>query len=481
MRGLDGFSGVRATVTGPVTFTQHASRVFSARPRRSSVAFSSSVISDVQLMPSLIATGSAPQMPIRQPASIGSPLPSITSSSVWPGLGATRLLSGRKVTCGPTLRVAVSAAARPPAAGGAAGGLRFRVVQERRFGLERAQEPGGGERDRGGPERVCEGVDPDVRRVPVEDRERGGAEQARDLVGAGLEERGERGEDGEAHGDGERHLFHRDGEEPEHQAREGADEVLAVAAPVGVLVVQVGQVGGARVEVVAVLDAADARLAVRVGGEEERRLAVDPLDREQRADRAAPTALALQEQAAGERGRHRAEDQQRAQRAAVVEAELAQDHEPDEQAERDHVAVFLEPVRGGLGLGDAERARRLVGGRERAQVAPQARCRQEQQRQERDHDLPHHEQARVGLCDEQRRECQRADDAGGAEAVPDLDRDAARDLGVVGERDRRRAHPVHPGLVSPAACRRAERMRPRSSRMSRPSAGFRAASASKPS
>ena len=134
-------------------------------------------------------------------------------------------------------------------------------------------------------------------------------------------------------------------EEAEDEAREGADEELAVAAPVAVGVVEVGQVGRARVEVVTVLGAADARLAVVVADERERRLAVDALHRQQRADRRAPAALALQDHAAGERAGHRPEQQQGAQRAAVVEADLAQDHEADERADGDHVAVLLEPVR----------------------------------------------------------------------------------------------------------------------------------------
>ncbi len=83
------------------------------------MAFSSSPIGDVHAIPSLIATGSAPQMPMRQPASIGRPLASAISSSDWPGLGATRLLSGRKVTCG---RADARRAER--ARGEAAGGTR---------------------------------------------------------------------------------------------------------------------------------------------------------------------------------------------------------------------------------------------------------------------------------------------------------------------------------------------------------------------
>ena len=138
-----------------------------------------------------------------------------------------------------------------------------------------------------------------------------------------------------------------------------------------------------------------------VGDERERRLAVDALDGQQRAHRRAPAALALQDHAAGEGAGHRAQQQQGGERAVVVEADLAQEHEADEQADGDDVAVFLEPVRRVQRLGDAERARRLVGGRERADVAPHARGDHEQQRQRRDDHLPHQEQARVGVGDQQ--------------------------------------------------------------------------------
>ena len=50
----------------------------------------------MQLIPSLIATGSAPQMPIRQPASIGMPLASAISSSAHAGLGRDALVVGEE-------------------------------------------------------------------------------------------------------------------------------------------------------------------------------------------------------------------------------------------------------------------------------------------------------------------------------------------------------------------------------------------------
>jgi hypothetical protein len=91
-----------------------------------SVASSSSVTRDVHSRPERIATGSAPQTPIRQPASIVMPAPSATSSSVCPGLGATRVFSGTNVTSGAL--AARRASVRTPTpwivpAGGATGPL----------------------------------------------------------------------------------------------------------------------------------------------------------------------------------------------------------------------------------------------------------------------------------------------------------------------------------------------------------------------
>ena len=266
-------------------------------------------------------------------------------------------------------------------------------------------------------------------------------------------------------------------EEREDQPREGADEEAPVAAPVVVRVMQVGEVGGARIEVVAGLRAAHARLAVAVADERERCLAVDPLDGQQRAHRRAPAALALQEHAAREAAGHRAEQQQRAERAAVVEPELAQRDEADEQRDGDHVAVFLQPLRRLERLRDPEHARRLVGGRQRADVAPQARRDHEGHRQQRDHDLPHHEQARLRGRHEQPGDDERREDAADADGAPRAQRQLRRDLRGVGERDGGH-QPVHPAVVSPPARSRAERIRPRSSRISRPSAASRAASAS---
>ena len=62
------------------------------------------------------ATGSAPQTPIRQPDSIGSPPASAASSSVIPGLATTRLPSGSNATSGaPALSARCEAIERPAA------------------------------------------------------------------------------------------------------------------------------------------------------------------------------------------------------------------------------------------------------------------------------------------------------------------------------------------------------------------------------
>ena len=307
MRGALGLSGVSATVTGPVTRTQQAMRVFSAKPSRSSVAFSSSEIGDVQAIPSLIATGSAPQMPIRQPASICMPLASAISSRLMPGFGATRLLSGQEgdlrarrpaTVRMPLARVSAAGtfwiveAARAAAAGAALArsrnGFSLRIVRTNQVAASAIAAARDGVVERlGAADHLAGDLD-------VEDAERDRAEQARDRVRARLHERVERREGGDAdrprRGPSRPRISRFEpfgtSKKDEHQAREGADEVAPVAAPVAVGVVEVGEVGGARVEVVAVLDAADARLAVRVGDQRERRLAVDALDREQRADRA---------------------------------------------------------------------------------------------------------------------------------------------------------------------------------------------------
>ena len=74
-------------------------------------------------MPSSTATGSAPQMPIRQPDSIWSPQLSAIASSVWPGWMATRFPSGLNDTCALSRVAAFSSATAAPSPSRAAGAL----------------------------------------------------------------------------------------------------------------------------------------------------------------------------------------------------------------------------------------------------------------------------------------------------------------------------------------------------------------------
>ena len=109
-------SGVSATSTGPWTRQQHAMRVLSAWPRRSSVERSSSETGERLAIPSLIAIGSAPQTPIRQPASIDWPLASATSSTVAPGLATARVPSAKVTSGAPDFITRERARERPAAA-----------------------------------------------------------------------------------------------------------------------------------------------------------------------------------------------------------------------------------------------------------------------------------------------------------------------------------------------------------------------------
>ncbi len=108
-------SGVSATSTGPSTRQQQAMRVLSAWPRRSSVERSSSEIALRLPMPSLIAIGSAPHTPIRQPASICCPFASAISSTVAPGFATTREPSSNSTSGAPAFSTRERARERPAA------------------------------------------------------------------------------------------------------------------------------------------------------------------------------------------------------------------------------------------------------------------------------------------------------------------------------------------------------------------------------
>ena len=247
-----------------------------------------------------------------------------------PGLATTRLPSGSNETSGaPALTARCEAIERPAARSasgltdGAAAAAPPACALNARSLRERPQHPAARQRDRrrahgpvGGGRRRAVGdrVEEDRPAVPVEEREARGGVQRRELVARDVGERVERVEDRDAGAQIQAELAvegedvgraARLGqvEEREHQAREGGGEQLAVAAPEAVRVVEVGQPRDLRVEVVTGLGAAHARGAVGVGDELVGRLAVEPLDRQQRADRRAPAALALEHHAADEAAR----------------------------------------------------------------------------------------------------------------------------------------------------------------------------------
>ena len=91
-------------------------RVLSAWPRRSSVERSSSETGERLAIPSLTAIGSAPQTPMRQPASIVWPFASAISSTVAPGLATTRVPSATNVTSGAPDRIERERVSERPAA-----------------------------------------------------------------------------------------------------------------------------------------------------------------------------------------------------------------------------------------------------------------------------------------------------------------------------------------------------------------------------
>ena len=305
-----------------------------------------------------------------------------------------------------------------------------------------AQRPGDPVRARRGP--------------PVEEIDRHGAVDGGELGCAGRHERLERQQRPGARGHGERHLrivlAHGarlgQGEERDHEPGERAGEQLARGAPLAVAVVEVGEEGDLRVEVVAVLRAPQARAAVRVGQGGERRLPVVALDRQHRAQRGAPAALALEQVAAREGGHERSADQRGRRRPGVVEQHRAGEHGGEEERDAGQRRVGAEPGRRRAPAREAEHARDLVGRRERAHVAPQPGRDEPHQRQQRDEQFPPQVQAGVRVGDEQRADGQQEDDRRDAGAAPHGLGDRVSDLGVVGERvDRARGHQLTPSSI----------------------------------
>ena len=244
-------------------------------------------------------------------------------------------------------------------------------------------------------------LDDRVGAEPVVEVERNGGEERRQRVGADLGERLERRERRQAHchvrGELEVHPRHghqrRIGHQVQrrHEPGEDGGEEAAVTDVAPVVVVLVGEIGDLGVEVVAVLGAADAGPAMRVGNGDERRLAVEPLHRQHRADARAPAALALEQHAAEEREPERGENQDRA-RYAVGEQELARRHEREERGDADDEAVLADRRRVREPLREPDEARKLVERGERADVAPQAGRDEEDGRQNRNDELPQEEE-----------------------------------------------------------------------------------------
>ena len=117
---LESRRGVIDTVTAPWTRAQQAIRLCAgSRPSRSSVACSSPATGERFSIPATTHTGSAPQTPIRQPASIGWSACSASSSSGVPCLATIRGPPSSNVT---SASRAVRRAARAPSPSRAARG-----------------------------------------------------------------------------------------------------------------------------------------------------------------------------------------------------------------------------------------------------------------------------------------------------------------------------------------------------------------------
>ena len=109
---LESRRGVVEIVTGPWTRAQQAMRLCAgSRPSRSSVACSSLATGERLSIPAMTWMGSAPQTPIRQPASIGCSAVSASSSSGVPGLATILGPPSSKVT---SVSCARRSAARMP-------------------------------------------------------------------------------------------------------------------------------------------------------------------------------------------------------------------------------------------------------------------------------------------------------------------------------------------------------------------------------
>ncbi|MCY1217101.1 hypothetical protein D9M72_290020 [compost metagenome] len=305
---------------------------------------------------------------------------------------------------------------------------------------------------------AAQGADDQRGGEPVVQRERGRREEHRRQVARLAAQQFDQVEERQAGGHVDQHLHDRGDRADlggrrhevvaEDQARKDAREEAAEVAVRRVRVVLVGQVRRAGVEVVAVLGAAHARFAVRVGDADERRLAVQPLHRQQGADAAAPAALALEQQAADERRPHGCRQQAGGGHAVAVEQQLARDDRADQQADADRKCRALRQAAARECARDAEPAGDLVDGGQRADVAPQPGCQHEHER-ERRHDQPPEQGHRGGGPQRQHDgQGQGRGDAHHAQRAPHRFRHDGRQLHEIGENESGRG--LEHGSVVPA-------------------------------
>jgi hypothetical protein len=155
-----------------------------------------------------------------------------------------------------------------------------------------------------------QGAEHDRAGKPVEDGERNGRENGRDAMRRQREATGGDGIEagrGAAGGEEDREIqfvaigLRRPLQEiGADQPRQQADEQPPLARVARVGIDEVGKDGAARIEVVAVLLAADAGRAVAVRHDDQRRLPISALDRSERAEGAAPAAAPGEDQTADE-------------------------------------------------------------------------------------------------------------------------------------------------------------------------------------
>ena len=230
----------------------------------------------------------------------------------------------------------------------------------------------------------------------------------------------------------------------EDHAGKSAGKEAAQSGVAAVLILHVGEVGDAGVEVVAVLGAADTGLTVAVGNDDKGLLTVQPLHGKQRTDAGTtPATLALEHQPTGEGRAQRRHEEQGGSWSVVVEQRLAGGHSDEEDRQADDDAVFAQPPGQRHPAREAEQPRRLVEGGHRADVAPQPRRDEEEQRQHRQHEAPPDGERQLGHDQQRHNQRQRCRYTEQPQQVPNPQRHRLPHLRVIREEHRRRHHP-HP-------------------------------------